>query len=126
MILCLGTTPALQRTVRLRALAVDAVNRAESVVEGPSGKSLNVARVLRALGEEPLALGFAGGATGRAVRAGLDAAGIRHDLVETEAATRICTTLLDLEKGTATEIVEEAAPAGREAWTALRARLAAA
>ena len=61
MILCLGTTPTVQRTIFLKRLEIDAVNRAHSVIESASGKALNVARVLTTLGKPCVALGFAGG-----------------------------------------------------------------
>ena len=61
MILCIGTTPALQRVMMFRKLAVDAVNRAVETLDGVAGKSINVAKVLHTLGEEGLAMGFIGG-----------------------------------------------------------------
>ena len=44
MILCLGTTPALQRSMIFNGFAIDAVNRARpSAVKGQYFKSLTVA-----------------------------------------------------------------------------------
>lgn len=107
MILCLGTTPTVQRTMAFERVAVDAVNRATSVLESASGKSINVARTLHTLGEEVLATGFLGGDSGELIRADLDAAGIRHDFVNVAPKTRTCTTVIDRSTGTATELVEE-------------------
>ena len=61
MILCLGTTPAVQRVMVFRSLAIDAVNRAVTTLDGIAGKSINVAKVLRVLGERPMATGFLNG-----------------------------------------------------------------
>jgi tagatose 6-phosphate kinase len=107
MIVCVGTTPALQRTLTFATVTLDAVNRALEVRETASGKSVNVARVLRELGEDALALGFLGGERSAFFKADLDQAGVPHDFVETAATTRICSTLLDQTSMTATELVEE-------------------
>ena len=109
MILCLGTTPALQRTLIFDHFVTNDVNRAVEVRETASGKSINVARVLKTLRQEPLATGFLGGETGRRIRADLDGTGIAHDFVEVAAPTRICSTIIDRGAGTATELVEESA-----------------
>ena len=47
MIVCLGTTPTMQRTMLFDRVEIDAVNRAVEVREYASGKSVNVAKVLR-------------------------------------------------------------------------------
>jgi len=47
-----------------RKLALDAVNRAVTTLDGVAGKSINVAKVLRALGDHPVATGFLGGERG--------------------------------------------------------------
>src|SRR5437867_2991928 len=50
MILCIGTTPAAQRVMVFRHLALNEVNRAAITAEGAAGKSINVAKVLQAMG----------------------------------------------------------------------------
>ncbi len=119
MIVCLGTTPALQRTLVFDILRIDAVNRAPGARENASGKSINVARVVQVLGEEALAIGFLGGETGLKIRSDLEKTGIKHEFITTSAPTRVCTTLLDRKSGTATELVEEPVAVEPEAWTAL-------
>lgn len=110
MILCIGTTPATQRVMVFRKLTLDAVNRAVTTLDGTAGKSVNVAKVLRALGERPVAAGFLGGDRGEQLRADLEARGIELDFVKVAARTRQCTTLLDTSAGTQTELVEESQP----------------
>jgi tagatose 6-phosphate kinase len=66
--------------------------------------------VLHTLGEDVIALGFAGGRRGEAMLADLDAAGIRHDFVRVEPETRQCITVIDRSDGSATELVEESMP----------------
>jgi tagatose 6-phosphate kinase len=90
-----------------RKLVVDAVNRAVMTVDGAAGKSVNVAKVLRALGEHPVAIGFLGGDRGEQVQALLEAQGIELDFLKVASPTRQCTTLLDTSTGTHTELVEE-------------------
>jgi tagatose 6-phosphate kinase len=119
MILCLGTTPTVQRTMTFPRLRIDDVNRAISVAEYASGKSINAARVLHSLGKEVLASGFLGGDTGKFIRADLDRAGIPHDFLEVVPATRLCITLVDEEAGTATELVQESAGVEHKAYVKL-------
>lgn len=110
MILCLGPSPTIQRTMHFDRVKVDSVNRARSVSEYASGKSINVARVAQALGEQPLAMGFAGGERGAMLLRDLERSGIRHQFVRVAAETRLCTTVIDHAAGTVTELVEESGP----------------
>jgi len=97
----------------------DGVNRATAVHDYASGKSVNVARVLHALGENAVAVGFAGGARGEALLRDLDVAGIRHEFVRVDAETRQCVTVIDRAAGTATELVEESKPVRPDDWDRL-------
>src|SRR5580765_3877688 len=106
MILCIGTTPAVQRVMVFHKLAVDAVNRAAKTLDGVAGKSVNVAKVLKALGEEPLATGFLGGDRGEYLKEVLARAGIELDFVTVSVRTRQCVTVIDESAGTQTELVE--------------------
>jgi tagatose 6-phosphate kinase len=110
MILCIGPTPAAQRVMVFRKLALDSVNRAVTTLDGAAGKSINVAKVLKALGEAPAAAGFLGGDRGHELRALLEARGIQGEFVEVEARTRQCITVVDESAGTQTELVEESRP----------------
>ncbi|MBI4658976.1 MAG: 1-phosphofructokinase family hexose kinase [Verrucomicrobia bacterium] len=107
MILCLGTTPAVQRVMIFRKLVLDAVNRAAETLDGAAGKSINVAKVLQALGEQPIAAGFLGGDRGDYLRALLEARGIELAFVNVATRTRQCVTMIDESAGTITELVEE-------------------
>jgi len=110
MILCVGPTPAVQRVMIFPRLEVNAVNRAVRALESVAGKSVNVVKVLLALGEQPLAMGFSGGDRGEFLLRELDARGIPHDFVEVSVPTRECVTLIDESAGTQTELVEESQP----------------
>jgi len=110
MILCIGTTPAAQRVMVFNQLLNDEVNRAMTCLDGVAGKSVNVAKVLRALGESVHATGFLGGDRGKEILAALEARGISSDFVGVEARTRQCITVIDKSTGTITELVEESRP----------------
>lgn len=119
MILTLGTTIGVQRTMVFKNLTLDHVNRAQHVHDHASTKSLNAARVIRALGGEVLSLGFVGGDTGRFCCRDLDSLGIRHDFIEVSSPTRICISLVDVAHHQTTEVVEETAPVTSDEVNAL-------
>jgi 1-phosphofructokinase family hexose kinase len=76
-------------------------------VDGAAGKSINVAKVLKALGEHPVAAGFLGGDRGKEVRTLMEAQGIELEFVPVASRTRQCITVFDRSVGTHTELVEE-------------------
>lgn len=123
MILCLGTTPVYQRSMTFAKLTLDGVNRAKQVSDYASGKSINAARVIHAMGRDVIATGFVGGSRGRMLCGDLDSAGIRHDFVMVSAETRQCITTIDTAAGTATELVEESLPVDEAAWKSLDQRM---
>jgi len=114
-VLCLGLTPALQRTLLFDGLEVGEVNRARQVVESAAGKALNTALVLARLGTPAQTAGFNGGQTGRAIAGFLKAYGVDSALTPMSADTRVCSTLIDVASGKVTELVEEAREPGRAA-----------
>ncbi len=109
-ILCIGTTPAAQRVMIFGKLTLDAVNRAATTLDGAAGKSVNVAKVLKVLGEHPIATGFLGGDRGEFLRAALVEKGVESDFVTVSTQTRQCITVIDESAGTQTELVEESQP----------------
>jgi len=109
-VLCIGTTPAAQRVMIFRKLTLDAVNRAATTLEGAAGKSVNVAKVLKVLGECPVATGFLGGDRGEFLRAALAEKGVEAAFVTVATRTRQCITMIDEAAATHTELVEESRP----------------
>jgi tagatose 6-phosphate kinase len=107
MILCIGTTPAAQRVMIFRKLTPDAVNRAATTVDGIAGKSINVAKALKKLGETPVAITFLGGGRGEFLRAMLAENKIQTEIIAVKSPTRQCLTVIDEATGTHTELVEE-------------------
>jgi len=103
--LCVGANPAIDKRARCAQFRLHGVNRLVDVAAEPGGKAAHVAMALRALGEQPVWLGFAGGGSGRELLAGLDALGIKTQVVETQQPTRTNLEVLD-DAGMATEILE--------------------
>ena len=121
-ILCVGTTPAAQRTMVFDKLTPDAVNRAVVAVDGAAGKAINVAKVLKELGEHPVAIGFLGGGRGEYLRSVMAEKQIESEFVKVLTQTRECITVIDESTGTHTELVEEGpsvAPADFETFLAV-------
>lgn len=106
------------------SLKIDAVNRAIDVKQTASGKSLNVARVLKTLGQPLIATGFLGGDAAQIMRRDLDASGIAHDFVDVEPETRTCITVIDQAAATATELIEESKTLSDGDWTAMLEKVA--
>ena len=88
MIYTVTLNPALDRELTVPAIAFDEVLRATESRVDVGGKGFNVSRMLAALGAESVALGFAGGRTGEALRDGLEALGIVTDFVGIAGETR--------------------------------------
>ena len=78
VILCVGGTPAVQRTLDFPNLLFGEVNRASAVRITASGKVVNAARVATVLGGQALVATFLGGDAGRFVVRELDAAGVAY------------------------------------------------
>jgi tagatose 6-phosphate kinase len=123
MIICLGTTPAVQRVMVFKRLVIGEVNRAVEAHHGIAGKSINVAKVLSSLRKPVWATGFVGGDRGEFIRSELNRLGINHDFVTVDPETRLCVTILDQGGGSITELVEESRGVQEAAWEDLLSNL---
>ncbi len=108
MILSAGLSPVWQQILVFDGLTPGEVNRASEVQWCASGKSLNAARAIMALGARGLTISTCGGMTGRAIRDEFNRDEIPTHWIETCHATRVCTTVIDRQTGTVTELVENA------------------
>ncbi|WBO65504.1 1-phosphofructokinase family hexose kinase [Streptomyces camelliae] len=119
MILTVTLNTALDITYRVRSLRPHASHRVAEVVERPGGKGVNVARVLAALGHEVTVTGFAGGATGREVRAHLTGIPLLTDaLLPVAGATRRTIAVVDELSGDTTQLNEPGPQIEPAAWGA--------
>ena len=127
-VICLGTSPTLQRTMVFDTIRPGEANRAHEVHEHASGKAVNAARVLHLLGRSTLYIGQVGGDRGAFFRRDLDAAGVPHDLLDVGVETRLCVTVVSVKPHQATELIQEtqtvAASVGKALLDRLRAHLA--
>ena len=101
MILCVCLNPAIDVTYAVAELVYGGTHRAEVVGRRAGGKALNVARVLRQLGEPVLATGLVGGAEGDAVRSDLAGAGVAAEFASVDSQTRQTVTVYDGREATA-------------------------
>jgi len=105
-ILVVGLNPAWQKVLEFETFALGQVNRARSKVEFGAGKGLNAARALRRLGNEVALLQIVGGDKGRQIEQFCRDLGIDSIGIVVSQETRICTTMVDLERGQASELIE--------------------
>lgn len=89
MIYTCTIAPSIDYTVYLPEFAAGKLNRTDSVYYYPGGKGINVSRVLKRLGSDNKAIGFAGGFTGQYIEQFLKNEGIAADFILTKEITRI-------------------------------------
>ncbi len=123
MILTVTLNVALDRTVAVPRMRLGRRHRVVESSRAPGGKGVNVARVLKALGEPVIATGFAGGPTGARVRDLLAAEEVLHDFVETRGDSRTNISIVDPTSGEESEINERGPEVSPEEVERLTKRL---
>jgi tagatose 6-phosphate kinase len=112
---------ALDVTYHVPALTPGSSHRVQRVTRRAGGKGVNVARILHQLSQEVRVVGFAGGDTGRAVIADLDACGVPHLFVAVEAESRRTVTVVAGDEAT---VLNEPGPAiSASDWDRLTAQM---
>lgn len=106
MIYTVTLNPALDKTVTVPGLTVDAVNRVSALREDPGGKGVNVSKVIARLGGASRAVALLGGSTGEKVRAMLRGQGVDVWGFEAAGETRTNLKVVDPEAETHTDINE--------------------
>ncbi|MEV0808350.1 1-phosphofructokinase family hexose kinase [Micromonospora sp. NPDC050200] len=122
MILTVTLNAALDVTYRVPALVPGATHRVTEVAERAGGKGVNVARVLRTLGDPVIATGLAGGAGGARIRSLLADEGVREAFVPIAAESR--RTVVVAEPDAATGLWEPGPIVTPNEWTAFLSRFA--
>lgn len=125
LIVAAGLSPAWQQIMRFDGFRAGEVNRAIDVQWCASGKVLNVGIALAHLRAAAETISLVGGATGEQIQHEFRSLGVAATWVPTRAATRVCTTILDLQSGEATELVENAAAVDAAELVAFRSLYAA-
>lgn len=124
MITTVTLNAAVDKTYRVAKLAHGRVTRIPEMAVYPGGKGINVARVVKQLGCEVTATGFAGGYNGAYIRSALTAQGIAHDFTEVPGESRLALNLLH-DDGTSTELLEPGPVVAEEHVADLERKLAA-
>ncbi len=85
--LCLN--PSLDKSVIIKKILFDDINRIARFQEDPGGKGINVSRVISFLGGATLSLGFSGGATGKRIEELLSKKKVRFSFTKIKKETRL-------------------------------------
>ncbi|NGN66508.1 1-phosphofructokinase family hexose kinase [Streptomyces sp. A7024] len=126
MFLTVTLNAALDITYRVPRLRAHSTHRVQEVDERPGGKGVNVARVLAALGKDVTVTGFAGGATGAALRNLLAAdqrerpnhARLTDAFVPISGTTRRTVAVVDASSGDTTQLNEPGPAISPAEWQA--------
>ena len=117
MIATVTLNVALDVTYTVGEVRWHAANRVTTVAERAGGKGVNVARVLAALGHRTLVCGLAGGPTGDAIAAELDAAGLEAVLAPIGGHSRRTVAIVDDTVGDATGFWEPGPTVTDDEWS---------
>ncbi|PGY09917.1 tagatose-6-phosphate kinase [Bacillus sp. AFS031507] len=104
MILAVTMNPSVDISYPIQDFKLDAVNRVENVRKTAGGKGLNVARVVKQMGEAVLATGVIGGTIGDYIIQELTKSDIRNHFYKINQESRNCIAILH--DGKQTEILE--------------------
>lgn len=106
MISVITFNPSIDRLYKLDKLEIGSVQRADLVNPTAGGKGLNVAKVLRKLGEDVNCIGFLGGFNGEYIKSKLKDIGIENKFTSIQEETRICLNIMD-SNNVSTEVLEK-------------------
>ena len=106
MIITVTLNPAIDKTLAVPNFQPGRSHRTVEQTTMPGGKGVNVARVLKALGQPVIATGLTGGATGTRIVEQLTQLSVLSDFVRTREESRTNTALIDPTTGVQTEINE--------------------
>lgn len=113
MILSAGLTPAWQQILVFDSFRYGEVNRAAEVHWCASGKVFNAGIAAHHLGGPSVTLAPVGGVPRELIEREFEEMELPCRFVPTQAATRVCTTILDRATGAITELVENGRPLSR-------------
>jgi len=106
MIITVTLNAAVDKTLEVPGLESGRRHRSVDSATMPGGKGVNVARVLKAIGQPVIATGLAGGAAGNRIVEALTSESVLSDFVRIEEESRTNTAVLDPTTGLVTEINE--------------------
>lgn len=106
MITTITFNPSIDRMYRVDEINIGEVQRVKSTNATAGGKGLNVTKVCKILGEDPVAIGFLGGFNGKYIKNELDKKGIKNQFTEIDSETRNCLNIIE-ENKVSTEFLEK-------------------
>lgn len=106
-VLTIGLSPTFQKIIVFSSFRENEVNRSSEVRQVCSGKAINVSKILKKLGRESLNLLPLGGIRKDEFISLCKKEGVNILPLEVKAEIRTCTTIINKEKKTSTELVEE-------------------
>jgi 1-phosphofructokinase/tagatose 6-phosphate kinase len=106
MIITVTLNPALDKTLQVPNFSPGRRHRSVDQITMPGGKGINVARVIKRLGQPVIATGLSGGATGTRIVEALNDEAILNAFVRIRDESRTNTAVLDPTSGLQTEINE--------------------
>jgi 1-phosphofructokinase family hexose kinase len=106
MIITVTLNPALDKTLEVPNFAQGRRHRSIDQVTMPGGKGINVARVIKRLGQPVIATGLVGGATGTRIVEALNGEAILNSFVRIREESRTNTAVFDPTTASHTEINE--------------------
>src|ERR687883_900095 len=107
MILTVTLNTAIDKTLAVPNFRLGRRHRTVEQTSMPGGKGVNVARVLKTLGQPVIATGLAGGATGTRIVEQLTQMSVLSDFVRIREESRTNTAVIDPTTGEQTEINEK-------------------
>ncbi len=119
MTLCVTPNAALDRTLIVPGLQLGETYHPNCTLVSAGGKGVNVARAIRLLGGDACCAGLLGGHSGRLVAELAEREGLRCRWTWTKHETRVCTILVDPDRGQATGIYEVGDTISQNDWTRL-------
>ena len=122
-IITITLNPAIDKTIEVPNLNLEQLNKVEAMRSDVGGKGINVSRVLKALGSDSLAMGFAAGNAGQFILQGLTSQGIDHDFITVEGETRTNLKVFDRSTTQITEINEPGPPVNEDQLEAFEEHL---
>ena len=114
MIYTITMNPAIDKTLELERLETGSLNKVQRCITSPGGKGINVSMTLKALGMDSVALGLAGGETGKQIVEALEREGIPNRFVKLPEETRTNYKIME-QNGTLTELNTSGVPVSRTA-----------
>lgn len=106
-VLTIGLSPTFQKIIVFSSFRENEVNRSSEVKQVCSGKAINVSKILKKLGRESVNLLQLGGIRKNEFISLCQKEGVNIRPLEVRAEIRTCTTIINEEKKTSTELVEE-------------------